>query len=452
METGNNTTNIQQDFGMHLDDMEFRVVKIMFYVLIFLLSCVGNSLVAFVIVGAKSMRTPPNFLILNLALCDFLTPALSIPFDLALEESKYIWPFGKALCKILWPLETAFSTSSSLTLASISLERHKTLSKPFGRRLTNSHVLIFVLTIHALSISLCIPYFVVLSYNDTESSCDEVWPGVGYRQAYTIVLFLSGYALPLTTMSVAYLLIYRSLRSNVLSLRTVLKKATVLRKRDQGRPRNASKVSESSSVSQDRVENKRKAQNVRLAKMFIIVIVVFAISMYPNQVLWLWADFGNGEENDYFHYISAVCRLCTYANSVLNPFIYALKSKEFRSGFTRIGRVSMQPLRKISSGTRKIARKYSGRSVSEPTAPTRRPAVSAPTQFILSSDSPVQLCSVHTFKEKEKQMQEIGVGERDTISCTSEDKLPVMNNTSFQETLQSSTLHSLIEKLRETDC
>jgi len=109
----------------------------------------------------------------------------------------------------------------------------------------------------------------------------------------------------------------------------------------------------------DDMEFKRKEQNIRLAKMFVFVVVVFAISMFPNQVLWLWVDFGNGAENKFFHYISVVCRLFTYANSVLNPFIYALKSREFRSGFARIGRQSMQPLRKISSGSRKIARKVS---------------------------------------------------------------------------------------------
>jgi len=109
----------------------------------------------------------------------------------------------------------------------------------------------------------------------------------------------------------------------------------------------------------DDMEFKRKEQNIRLAKMFVFVVVVFAISMFPNQILWLWVDFGDGAENKFFHYISVVCRLFTYANSVLNPFIYALKSREFRAGFARIGRQSMQPLRKISSESRKIARKVS---------------------------------------------------------------------------------------------
>ena len=42
------------------------------------------------------------------------------------------------------------------------------------------------------------------------------------------------------------------------------------------------------------IENTRKEQNTLLAQMFVIVVVVFAISMLSNQILWLWVDFGNG--------------------------------------------------------------------------------------------------------------------------------------------------------------
>jgi len=432
----NNTTSQENTVITDLEKMEFRIAKITLYVLILILSCVGNSLVAVVVVGARDMRTPSNFLILSLALCDFITPALSIPFDLALEESEYIWPFGKTLCKVLWPLQTAFSTSSSLNLALISLERYKTLSNPFGRRMSNRHVLVFVLTIHATSISLCIPYFVVLNYNDFESSCDEIWPNVGYRKAYTILLFLFGYFLPLMTMSMAYMLIYRSLRSNLIRL-------TSSSNCDQQRPRNVSKAPERSNVSKDSMEHRRREQNIHLAKMFIIVVVVFAISMFPNQILWLWVDFGDGGENKSFNYISVGCRLCTYANSVLNPFIYALKSKEFRSGFARIGRASTLPLRKISSETRKFARKMS-RSVSD----NQRP-VSVPAQCFAGSTSPVKIRSVHRLDGKERKTHQVEVGKCQAVEA---DGMKITKDISFEEIFRSPNLHIILEELRETDC
>ena len=427
-----NRTNItEQTQAIYLEHRDFRIAKIAFYATIFILSCLGNSLVAIVIVGAKDMRTPSNFLILNLALCDFLTPAVGIPFDFALEESKYIWPFGSVLCKVLWPFETAFSTSSSLTLAVISLERLRTLSKPFAGRISMYHVLLFILAIHTLSISLCIPYYFALKLNDSKGSCEESWPSAGFKQAYTVALCLSGYVLPLTTMSVAYVLIYRSLRSNLLRL--------ISKDSSHKRPRNVSKTSESSNLSRDSTEHKRKEQNVRLAKMFIIVVVVFAVSMFPNQVLWLWSDFGNGNKNKLFNYISVVSRLCTYANSVLNPFIYALKSKEFRSGFARIGRASMQPLRKISSETRKFARKISRVSDNQHAVSTQSAQLMQPAQRNQTDDLNGRV--IHKVE---------------VSKCAKPDQntTPIMfDDMSIDISILDTLLYlNLLEELRETDC
>ena len=344
--TNLNITQAETSQNVNMNDMAFRVTKIIFYVIIFLLSCVGNTLVAFIILGARDMRTPSNFLILNLALCDLITPAVDIPFDFALEESKYIWRFGEALCKLVWPVETVFSIASSLTLAVISLERLKTLSHPFARRLQMHHAFVLIMAIYTFSISLCVPYILVLDYSDVDLSCDEHWPNIRSRQAYTIVLCLCEYVLPLTTMAVAYVFIYRSLRSNLLKL---IKGSSANKRQRYG-----SKTSQSATMG---IANARKEQNTHLAKMFVIVVVVFAISMLPNQILWLWVDFGNGKDHENLPYISVVCRLCTYANSVLNPFIYALKSTEFRSGFKRIGRAGMRSFRTISNRTTKYTYK-----------------------------------------------------------------------------------------------
>ncbi|XP_068713591.1 galanin receptor type 1-like [Montipora foliosa] len=364
----NRSHNISEETSQDLsmDYMGLRVAKITFYAIIFLLSFVGNSLVAAIILGARDMRSPPNFLILNLALCDLIIPTVDIPFDLALEESKYIWRFGKALCKIIWPLETAFTISSSLTLAVISLERLKAISHPFTKRLQMRHVFVAITVIYTFSVSLCIPYLIALNYEDNQRSCDESWPNYGSRQAYTIVLCLCEYVFPLTIMVVAYVFIYRSLRSNFSSL---------LQSNSVHETQLHEDKAQSSTIKKGRVEYMRKEQNTRLARMFVIVVIVFAISTLPNQALWLWVDFGNGNSHKSFRYISVACRLCTYANSVLNPFIYALKSKDFRSGFNRIGRAGIHPFRKINSGTRKFANKINKsasdnqRSVQEHMAP-----------------------------------------------------------------------------------
>lgn len=500
----NNSTNPNVSDAFNLEYMEFRIVKISLYVLIFTLSCIGNSLVAIVITKAKGMWTSANMLILNLALCDLFLPILSIPFDLAFEEVSYIWPFGRGMCKVLWPIQTTLSTSSSLTLAAISLDRFRTLGNPFTRRVSAGKILVFLSAMHVVSISLCIPYFIALDYNVSESSCDETWSSFGYRQAYTVVLFLCQYALPLITMSVAYLLIYRSLRSNTTRLfstnpetqRRSNRLSTFSRKTTSER-QHRPKSKRLSSFSMDEMEFKRKEQNIRLAKMFVFVVVVFAISMFPNQVLWLWVDFGNGAENKHFHYISVVCRLFTYANSVLNPFIYALKSREFRSGFARIGRKTvMQPLRKISNETRRFARKVSktvldnphavavpvkyapsrpleisddlsktvrfefsdessNRRQSTPRTPTRKYSVCRP----ICADSellPINNGSVHhTWDATERHRDEITVDNFFKFPNNNKlENVKITSDLTIVSEIQraNSRLHKLFQELPETDC
>ena len=70
--------------------------------------------------------------------------------------------------------------------------------------------------------------------------------------------------------------------------------------------------------------------------MFIVVVVVFAIFMFPNQVVWLWADFGGGINSPDFTKLSIICWLFTYTNCVVNPVIFGVFSKDFRKGFKRI--------------------------------------------------------------------------------------------------------------------
>lgn len=436
-----NNSSLGVDAGDFSGAFEFRITKIALYVVVFVLSCVGNSLVVSVIIGVKGMRTPPNLLILNLALCDLITPVVGIPFVLALEELENKWPFGKVMCKILSPFVTMFSTSSSLTLAAISLDRYRALARPLVERISTATVLMFVLAIHTFSLSLCVPYFIVLGYNAFEKSCTEHWSTVSYRQAYTIALFLFQFALPLITMSMAYLLIYRSLRSNTLRLFSRMS----LRKQ-RSRTRTLSKMS---TLSKESAKLKlRREQNIHLARMFIIVVVIFAIGMSPNQFFWLWMDFGNAAANKFHYYISVVCRLFTYANSVLNPFIYALKSKEFRSGFAKIGRHSMQPLRKISDGTRKFVRKISGVQPSAGRQPTYE---TVETAAVPDLPSPSHNGTVgktrHDILDISNNFNEV------SVHVDNFENINNMNlRLSFLETLINPRSYKFFHELRESNC
>lgn len=106
------------------ESTEFKTVKLILYFVILTFSSVGNGLVFYLISCHRRLRqASSNTLLLNLSACDLLTPLLSIPFDLVLEERGYVWPYGTFMCRVLWPASTLTATASALTLAAISLDR-----------------------------------------------------------------------------------------------------------------------------------------------------------------------------------------------------------------------------------------------------------------------------------------------------------------------------------------
>ena len=71
------------------------------YITVLLFGTVGNLEVILIICKFKHMKkTAGNFFILNLAVCDLLTPMINISFDLYLVEGNCRWHLGPALCSV----------------------------------------------------------------------------------------------------------------------------------------------------------------------------------------------------------------------------------------------------------------------------------------------------------------------------------------------------------------
>jgi len=325
------------------ETVEFKIVKIVCYCIILLCSTIGNGLVIHVIKNTEKMRTPSNLLVLNLAVCDLVTPLLSIPFDFALEENRYEWLYGEFMCKTLWPGVTLSTTSSSLTLAAISFDRYRVIMHPFKNKLTMKNVKVIIAAIHTCAVFVVTPYIYVLRLRGNE--CSEKWAGDVYRQGYTVFLFLIQYCIPLIFMIAMYTLTLKSLYSASV-------KTWDMRKNHVDEETltfsNGCELSTSPENNTIAIKLKKKRAkwkffhlkhhgtneaNRRATKMFIVIVIVFAVCMFPNQVVWLWAEFGNGYSHERHKIVLIICWIITYSNSVCNSVIYAMFSNDFRKGF-----------------------------------------------------------------------------------------------------------------------
>ena len=327
--------------GFSPESFQFKVTKAVFYFIILTASSCGNTLLIYIICSTPSLRKRSSSLfIICLALFDALTPLFSIPFDFALEENGYVWPFGGFLCRVIWPAATLTATCSALTLASISLDRYRLLLHPFKARLTRRGVWLLIVSNIVVGVAVVIPYVTVLDVQD--GSCNETWPSEKSRKAYTVVLFLVQYALPLVFMTVMYSLALGHLHS--IAGKTWHMRSFKLREADrqnnnkgakaQGLHRRVSRRLSSMGARNFHVER----TNVRATKVFIGIVVIFAIFMLPNQIIWLWSDFGGGQDHPGINQAQIICWLFTYANSVFNPVIFTLFNRDFKRGVVKLTR------------------------------------------------------------------------------------------------------------------
>ena len=70
--------------------------------------------------------------------------------------------------------------------------------------------------------------------------------------------------------------------------------------------------------------------------MLVSVVMTYALCLLPNQVVWMWYDFGSGSKYPHITELFTFCNIMVYINSSTNPLLYAGMNEEFRKGFARL--------------------------------------------------------------------------------------------------------------------
>ena len=221
------------------------------------------------------------------------------------------------------------------------LFRFRLLMHPFTPRLTKRQIKVLISGIHMLSAVVVVPYIIFLKLED--HNCVEIWPNFTSRQVYTVVLFLVQYALPLSFMTTVYTLALTKLYK-VTSNTTKMRMRSREKLRQDGASNNNAERGRgvvrklSSRVAYSMRRGFEVESNVRVTKLFIAIVAIFAVCMLPNQVLWLWSDFGGGNKHQDLNTIKIICWLFTYTNCVCNPVIFMIFCKEFRAELAKIAK------------------------------------------------------------------------------------------------------------------
>lgn len=177
--------------------------------LLIIADIIGNCLVCFIIKRNRDMRTPINYLLVNLAISDITFATFVAPNHIL--KKAFTHPsgaIGSAICKILTSGNMAWvgAASSSVTLVVIAVERYYTVMCPVGSRakLNKRKVKIIIPGCWIFAVALNMPMIMVTIYDKETGDCKWNWPEqwMGAANETTWLVLLA--CIPLTVMTGLY--------------------------------------------------------------------------------------------------------------------------------------------------------------------------------------------------------------------------------------------------------
>ena len=266
----------------------------------------GNALVSMVIIFNISMQTPMNFLLLNLAVADMITLVFISPHNIFIYA--FTHPTGVAgdfLCKFITGgnLSWIGGVASVFTLIPIAFERYQAVTNPYNQtsKFSRSKVKIIVICCWIFTTIFNLPLFFVLSYDKEDDLCLEYWPSAIYGKVYSSIWLLVVGIIPTITMIYLYSKVVFDLWFKQIN-----------------------------GATQIAVRKSRK----KVTKVVLIVSVIYAISWFPQLILYLLSSFLESFEVGEVPYIVSDAMM-TF-NSAVNPMIYAFQSERFRREFKQL--------------------------------------------------------------------------------------------------------------------
>uniref|UniRef100_A0A7M5V4W9 G-protein coupled receptors family 1 profile domain-containing protein n=1 Tax=Clytia hemisphaerica TaxID=252671 RepID=A0A7M5V4W9_9CNID len=364
---GISNTNITVTEALNgLSDGLSLETKLSILCIILTFALLGNVILIVSILKTPRMRKSlTNQLILNLALCDVVIVITGIPGEI-INQTLGTWVLGEIGCRLLYPVSTYAVIAAVTTLLMIGVDRFFAASYPFRYRTlkSKSHLTLGIVHVYALACVVPYAFHLTLTEDDGVIICDETWSD-STSTIYTIFLFVIQYGAPLPIIVALYAKTWIRIKhqndsviKNAESMHRGSKKRQDARKRESGEYARQSLLSVDNNslapnhstrrrsrslldairesfisltgedgehshkyVSQTAID--RHKQTTKLLKLFICVILVFAVCMLPYHIIWLnIAITGKSLLSNETHYLIAY--LLTYVNSVINPIIYGI--------------------------------------------------------------------------------------------------------------------------------
>ncbi|XP_068590524.1 melanopsin-A-like [Cebidichthys violaceus] len=277
---------------------------------------IGNLLVIYAFSKSRSLRTPANMFIINLAITDLLMCVTQAPIFFTTSMHRR-WIFGEKGCELYAFCGALFGICSMITLTVIAVDRYFVITRPLTSIgvLSRRRALLILLGAWVYSLGWSLPPFFGWSAYVPEgllTSC--TWDYMTFTpsvRAYTMLLFIFVFFLPLFIIIYCYFFIFRAIRTTNQAVGKV----------------NGSIHSHSSG--RDSSRNFHRLQNEwKMAKIALIVILLYVVSWSPYSAVALTAFAGYADMLT--PYMNSVPAVIAKASAIHNPIIYAITHPKYR--------------------------------------------------------------------------------------------------------------------------
>ncbi|KAL9950386.1 hypothetical protein ACROYT_G042874 [Oculina patagonica] len=299
--------------GNFIEPAPMRWTLRLIFIIVFIVGVIGNAVVCVAVIRRKRMRTSNNIFTFNLALCDLLNVMIFLPTQMAAFENNHNWATGDFMCRVAYILVPLCLSASIGTLLAITSDRYRAIAYPMKPRLSGKKIKIILTVIWVSSFLICMPLIFVaglISPAPGKVYCDELWPDPIYPEIYWNFIFVIQYVLPLAIIVVLAVLIAVKIRQN-----------------------NAMQMLPKSSQVIAAAVRQRMKQTSKITNMLIALVILYAVCMLPQHIVFLWFSYGDLASNKYRIYVLRFANVFPMANSALNPIAYGTLNKEFKKVF-----------------------------------------------------------------------------------------------------------------------
>jgi len=284
------------------------------YLFIGSISISGNSLVLYLFIKTKALKSPANNFVVNLAFSDLCMMLSQFPMFTYNTLSGGVWMFGPFACEIYAALGSVFGLCSICTMAVISYDRYNVIVKGMkGVRMTNGKSVGLILFCWAYAIFWSSGPFFGWGKYIPEGILDSCSFDYLTRDAitisYTMTLFATNYCTPLLIICFCYYHIVGAIIHHERELRAQAAKMNVTSLRS-----NADANAESAEI--------------RIAKVAMLNISLWVCMWTPYAAICIVGAVGDQEIITPL--VTIMPALIAKSASCANPIIFAISHPKYR--------------------------------------------------------------------------------------------------------------------------